>query len=647
MKSGRLALDRYGKPQLTGYKHVEAAMTGSITINQIGAVLANAGGASGITSGDLVGTRGVTVTQNGDVTATSTNSANGFGVNVRNATSTSGNVSISTTTGKSIKATSGTATGINVTSVTAGNTFDAYKTLENLKPIGTNPNSKITLTNNANVTGLANSAYGLYSGRVELVASSAVQTAETPAITVTNTGVVTASQNLAKLTAVEASGIHLTSEVKTGGTTNNASIVNSGNVTANNLADNDGLKTTAVENKNRLLSEEKAKAATTYSYRNRTIKIGTKTYDLSIKSQAATAYGLYLAANQLTTAKVDDSASAILGYKNTLLAGKNVTATGVVMGGGNVTGSLTIRNSGAVSHGSNDSTLNYTIAATGVDLKGYHTSGGDMAITNSGTVTGVSGAIGVNEVGVGGLKSTQALSITSNKTVSASTISGTATSVKLTSSVIGKSVSITQSGDVTANTAYGIYESNTYITSTMGNVSLSSSDAVTGTTLAAGIQLSPYSPGVYNASKRRTDYYPAAVVSTTGGDISLNQSGEIKALSGSASGITAAMLTSAVGITITQNGSVTGSSTATTTTGSITTANTANGVSLTNDVTAGASVKVDQTGTVTGGGVANGIELKGVVKAGTASSATPIYNSQKKLTGYKHVEAAMTGSITI
>ena len=131
---------------------------GSVTINQSGVIEASAGSASGVTSGSISGTSGVAIAQNGNVTG----SVNGSGINVTgDLTSSNGLVSVSNTVGSTTKATTGLAYGINLGgTVTAGNAIDTDAT--KVSGVG------ITITQNATVTGEANSAYGINANGVTL-----------------------------------------------------------------------------------------------------------------------------------------------------------------------------------------------------------------------------------------------------------------------------------------------------------------------------------------------------------------------------------------------------------------------------------------------------------------------------------------------
>ena len=188
-----------------------------------------------------------------------------------------------------------------------------------------------------------NSATGINAVVVNLVGGLAK--GNTSGITITNNGQVTATQSAANM-SVRATGINILATVSGGNQSgNNVVIKNAGDVTAKILSDEDA---------------------------------------------AAGAPAWFKAIPNQTTAKQAEF----------MQAGRVVTATGVSLVFADAGGKIDITNTGNISNGAALTGQNFRATATGINVLGNLTANaGALTIAQSGIITGITSAIGVNQLG--------------------------------------------------------------------------------------------------------------------------------------------------------------------------------------------------------------------------------------------------------
>eukprot|EP00731_Ephydatia_muelleri_P038133 Em0663g2a len=551
------------------------AVAGGITIEQSGAVTASAGNATGIAGTTLTGTlAAVAVTQSGAVTGTG-GSATGIGLSgavtashivagpVISApvavVSTSKSGAITTT-----KTTTTTTTTNYTNSVTGTVAINQSGDVNGTGTVGTA--KAISVTSLTGGSGVAVTQKGDVTGNVDAygIAASGAIGSSNGAVTLSNT-----SGKTITATTGKAYGINLAGTVSAGAK-------GFAQIRANNITD----AAAASYASTAIIDQAKKDAATAFKTAatnaanaaidgialapTAKITIGGKDYKLTNATEKTAAKAAY-AAHYLTTdltvlANIDLRKSAAV------LKDKIVSATGVSAGATSSGGALTIVNSGDVSHGLEGSAQNYVVSATGISLTGSQISGKAQTITQSGAITGLTSAIGVNQSGALQAKSgdltVQSKSAKEVKTETSVATLGTATGLKLAGS----------------------------LTASAGQVSVSHDGKVTGYTSATGVSLN-------NVSSTGSAHITKSVNGAAATDTSVAVAG---------------------GITINESGAVTANSTLGSAKGIVTTGNVA--------ATLG-KVKIEQTSAVQGGASATGISLGTVTVTPTATVVTGVSSS--------------------
>ena len=290
----------------------------------------------------VTGASGVSVTQNSKVEG----NVDAYGISASGAIGSShGTVNLSNTTGKTITANTGRAFGINLAGTVSAGARGAT--------------SSITIEQNATVTASAGSAAGISTAAITLANDLAV--ANTSKISVTNNGAVTANQSK---TNQSVTAVGVVTGTVTGGNLKGyeVTIKNTGIVTAKSLGDND--KSVATFATTEMISKAKSDAAAKFKAASESaastaidgiaiaptakITIGGKDYKLTNateKAAAKTAYAAnYLATNQTVLDDIEMKKSTAV------LAGKSVSATGVVASGVSSGGNVTLTNSGDITN---------------------------------------------------------------------------------------------------------------------------------------------------------------------------------------------------------------------------------------------------------------------------------------------------------
>ena len=526
---------------------VTNSVTGDVKVSQTGDVSGTVSTAKAISLAGVTGASGVSVTQNSKVDG----NVDAYGISASGAIGSShGTVNLSNTADKTITANTGRAFGIKL-----GGTVSAGAR-------GSSDKSSITIEQNATVTGTAGSAIGISTAGIGLANDLAAL--NDSAISVTNNGAVTANQSAGNL-SVSAVGV-MTGAV-TGGnqSLNNVTIKNTGAVTANNLTITDAMALSYATAE--MIAKAKADAAAAFKTQataagtaansvidaiaqsaTAKITIDGKNYPLTNADQRKAAKSAhYLAMNAAVLADIDARKKvAVLGGKIVSATGVSVVATkiGDVLVGANAGGTLAISNSGDISHGSNGSSQNYVVSATGISLTGTQNSGKAQTITQSGAITGLTSAIGVSESG-----SMQAM--TGDLTVQ---------------SIEAKEVK-TETSVSTLGTATGLLLTGT-ATAKAGKVTVKHDGKVTGYTSATGIFLNSASGrGVAHVSKSVDGAAATDVTAAVEGGVTLNESGNVRSdlARGKAIGIVVTgNVTATVGkVDIVQSGTVHGGVSAT------------------------------------------------------------------------------------
>ena len=492
--AGKVTISHDGK--VTGVSNA----TGIYLISATGTGVANV---SRTTAGSTVTvtpgvTGGVSISESGNVTSSGATSAAKGIVVLGNVTGVLGKVEIT----QELDITGGVlASGITLAGVTSiGAVRAEYASGTIAAPITTNiaaVDGGISIRQNGNVAGnngeangiVAYGAFTAINGAVSVKSSvdaagaltNKTVTAATgrafgmnllaPVTTVSYYGYIgdasiTVSQNAAvTASANSATGLSLGVVVLANGANNAAiNLANNGTVTANQSAANLSVSATGI--------------STIYVYGG-----NLATNNVTITNSKA------ITANNLA-----DSASITAA----MLAGRVVSATGVNLGTTLSGGGLTISNTGDVSHGANSTAQKYAVTATGINMIGNQISGANQTVTQSGAMTGVSSAMGMNQVGLM-LASKGNLTVQSSLTKEIKAENGAATGLML-------------GGVLLANA---------------GKVTISHDGKVTGVTNATGIYLiSATGTGVANVSRTTAGSTVTVTPGVTGG-VSISESGNV------------------------------------------------------------------------------------------------------------------------
>ena len=534
---------------------------GNITIGQSGDVTAGAGHAMGISGAALTGSLGsVNVSQDGAVTGTG---GAATGINLAGAVTATNALAVPGATPAAAAVTNKTdylavTGGVSINQAGDVHATGAGASAKAIAAIAVNGASGVAVTQNGNVTGKLD-AYGIYAagalgsthGTVS-VSNEAAKTirAETGrafginllggvstagSVVATRDGSITVAQK-STVTADKSSatGLNIGAVILTTGTNGSTvNLSNSGNVTANQSKDNRSVSATGI------------------------MTAFVSGGNLATNHVTITNSGV-VTANNFNTAAENALAQDLINS----LPGQSVTATGVNATTTLSGGKMNISNSGDVTHGTNVTARNYIVSATGINLTGNQIAGAALTITQSGAITGLTSAMGVNEAGfMQAIKGDLTVQSTGAKEVKAETglsTSGTATGLNLIGTLLANAGKVTVSQD--------------------GNV--------TGVLNATGINLLTASAtGVANVSKT----------------VQINS-----ATASASMPVTAGV---ASGVSISETGNVTSNSTV----------GTSKGINVIAGVTATlGKVEITQESDVAGGVLASGITLSGVTSTGSA-----------------------------
>ena len=500
-----------------------------VGVTSIGAIQISSGPANALTKNHAVA-GGIEIRQNGTVTGNN-GDANGI-VSYGGITGVNGTVTVKTgvdtigaitasATAKTIKAKTGKAFGMNL--------LGAVTTVGHAG----NVDASITIGQYATVTADKGSATGLNTGVVILANGTTSST-----VNLSNNGDVTANQSKANR-SVSATGIS-TAYVYGGNlATNTVTITNNGLVTAKNVSDSEadsyvtdiGVRNwadaNAVNSINLAANLAADKAINDAIAANQTaISFGTNTNvsisTVAAKTSARTAYITWYKdsrATELTNLKRSNAAQYILN-------GAVVTATGVNTGTVIAGGNLKIENKNTVSHGVNETAVNYVVTATGLNLLGaMNANAGVVTLNQTAAVTGITGATGINLVAATGIGVAQVTRPAASPLGNIAAVTG--------------GVLMSASGDVTAtsstSTAKGINVI-AAVTAVNGTVKISQDGAVSGGVLASGITL----VGVTSIGAVETSFGPANALTknhAVAGGIEIRQNGTVTGNNGDANGI--------------------------------------------------------------------------------------------------------------
>ena len=427
---------------------------GNITIGQSGDVTAGAGHAMGISGAALTGSLGsVNVSQDGAVTGTG---GAATGINLAGAVTATNALAVPGATPAAAAVTNKTdylavTGGVSINQAGDVHATGAGASAKAIAAIAVNGASGVAVTQNGNVTGKLD-AYGIYAagalgsthGTVS-VSNEAAKTirAETGrafginllggvstagSVVATRDGSITVAQK-STVTADKSSatGLNIGAVILTTGTNGSTvNLSNSGNVTANQSKDNRSVSATGI------------------------MTAFVSGGNLATNHVTITNSGV-VTANNFNTAAENALAQDLINS----LPGQSVTATGVNATTTLSGGKMNISNSGDVTHGTNVTARNYIVSATGINLTGNQIAGAALTITQSGAITGLTSAMGVNEAGfMQAIKGDLTVQSTGAKEVKAETglsTSGTATGLNLIGTLLANAgkVTVSQDGNVT------------------------------------------------------------------------------------------------------------------------------------------------------------------------------------------------------
>ena len=559
-----------------------------VGVTSIGAIQTSSGPANALTTNHAVA-GGIEIRQNGDVTGNAGNAgdANGI-VSYGGITGINGTVTVKTavdstgaSTTKTIKAKVGKAFGINLVGqvTTVGHASNVV--------------ASIIVAQNAAVTADVNSATGLNTGVVILANGTS-----SSAVNLSNNGAVNATQSKANR-SVSATGV--ASVYVYGGNIsgNSVTIQNTKSVTANNVAATGAI--TAVDLLNGVVSATGIRAGTVIAGGNLTIE-NTSTGAVSHGSVDAapnylvSATGINVTGALIATlgqvsvkqggavtgvtsatgiSMISATGSGIAGVSYTTQIGNGVATstavTSAVTSAISISGNGNVSASGATSTAKGIVVLGNLIGTQGAVSVTLGTS------TTTGTVSGGASATGISVVNVNAAGSATKIE---TKVVTAPAPSSTTTTTVTTTTALAGDITITQKGDVSvsavsAGSATGVVGN--ALTAALGSVSVTAgavtgvSSATTGVgNTATGINLTGVATATnanavngttITAGNTRTTTNLSAV---TGSIVSLNQTGDVivngSGTVGEAKAIVTSVLSGASGVSVLQNGAVTGKS---------------------------------------------------------------------------------------
>ena len=491
-------------------------------VTSIGSIQTSSGAANALTTNHAVA-GGIEIRQNGSVTG---NDANGILVY---GAITGVNAAVTVKTGV---AAIGDETATSPAKIVLAKTGKAYgmNLLGAVTTVGhaSNVVASITIGQYATVTADNSSATGLNTGVVILANGTTSST-----VNLSNSGNVTANQSKANR-SVSATGISTTYVYGGNLSGNSVTITNNGVVKANNVSDatadsyvtDIGVRNWADANAVSSFNLAAQTAANKAISANATsIMIGSTTYNLGTTALNNIANAAYVTqyktdnANDLVVLKRNNAAQYILNGAVVTAAGVN---TGTVIAGGN----LKIENKNTVSHGVNETAVNYVVTATGLNLLGaMNANAGVVTLNQTAAVTGITGATGINLVAATGIGVAQVTRPAASPLGNIAAVTG--------------GVLMSASGDVTAtsstSTAKGINVI-AAVTAVNGTVKISQDGAVSGGVLASGITL----VGVTSIGAIQISSGPANALTknhAVAGGIEIRQNGTVTGNNGDANGI--------------------------------------------------------------------------------------------------------------